>query len=358
MSDQPNHRVTNHDAAGRLAWSGAFQVAVGIFLGLGALRFVWVFGKALAVLVLGITIAEALTPVVGWVQRYMSRTAAVVAIYLVLICMALVTVWFFAPAIAHQAQQFLTIIPQQIGRLSDNFNQWFSKLGGSGGLNISDLLGIVSSQLVSLPMGIFTAGLTMVLVVFLSLYWLLARPSIGRFVRSFFPDENRTRLDQVMSDMGHAMGGYLRGVALNGLAVGFLIWIALYFANVHLPFVLGVIAALGEFFPYVGPILSAVPAVLVALVQSPSKAILTIIIYLAVDQIEGHVLTPNIMRSQTDIPRPLVIIALFGGGVVGGLLGAMVAIPMAGAAKVCVDELLAPALRRRLSARNREHPDR
>jgi predicted PurR-regulated permease PerM len=149
-----------------------------------------------------------------------------------------------------------------------------------------------------------------------------------------------------MLEMSRAVGGYLRAVTLDALATGALAGIGLALAGVPFPLALGAITAVGEYVPYVGTTLAAVPAILVGLLVSPQKAILAAIVYVVVQQIEGHLLTPNIMRSQTNVPQALVVIALFGGFVVGGVLGALVAVPIAGAVKVLVERVVAPAVRR------------
>jgi predicted PurR-regulated permease PerM len=149
--------------------------------------------------------------------------------------------------------------------------------------------------------------------------------------------------------MGHVMGGYVRGVAIDAVAVGLLSWTGMWLLGVDFAFALGLITALGEFIPYVGPFAAAVPAVLIALLQSPMKAVWTLVVYAGIQQIEGHLLTPNIMRRETNIPQPLVIIALFAGGSVGGILGAIVSIPVAGACMVFVQRVIAPAIRERWS---------
>ncbi len=226
--------------------------------------------------------------------------------------------------------------------------------------NAGRILSSLMGQLASLPVKLFRAGLTILLMVFLSFYWLLALPTIEEFTLSVFPEQRRARVARVLAKVGAAMGGYIRGAALNALATGTLAGTALAIAGVDYAFALGALTAAGEFFPYIGPIIAAIPGVLTGLLQSPSMALWTALIYLGVEQIEGHLLTPNIMRSQTDIPQSLVIFALFAGGAVGGLLGAVVAIPIAGACKILIEEVAAPVVRewmQEASART-SHPNR
>src|SRR5690606_317594 len=92
--------------------------------------------------------------------------------------------------------------------------------------------------------------------------------------------------------------------------------------------------------------LAAIPGIFVALMDSPEKALWALVVYVAVQQIEGNILYPNILRRETDVPQVLVLFALFAGGAVGGVLGALVAVPLAGGLKVLVEDVFAPAVRR------------
>jgi predicted PurR-regulated permease PerM len=98
--------------------------------------------------------------------------------------------------------------------------------------------------------------------------------------------------------------------------------------------------------PVIGRWIGAMPAVAVALLTDPVQALMVLVFFVAFDQIDAHLVLPNLMRQQTDIPPLLVIFALLAGGFVGGVLGAMVAIPIAGALRVLVLREVAPAVRR------------
>ena len=99
--------------------------------------------------------------------------------------------------------------------------------------------------------------------------------------------------------------------------------------------------------PVVGPILAAAPAILIALLESPTLALMVLGFYVALQLIEGYVLFPLVVGSQSEIPPLLIIVGLVAGGAVGGALGALVAIPLAGALRVVVVRGVAPAIRRR-----------
>jgi predicted PurR-regulated permease PerM len=134
-------------------------------------------------------------------------------------------------------------------------------------------------------------------------------------------------------------------VAINGLIVGTLSWAALTIIGVDYALPLAVLAAVGELIPYLGPVIASMPAIAVALTQSTSLAVTVAIAYLAIQQIEGQLLTPLIMRSQTHLSQALVIVALTMGYATGSVLGALSAIPMFAAGRVIVRHVIAPRLR-------------
>jgi predicted PurR-regulated permease PerM len=321
-------------------------IAAGVFLALATLGAIIVFARAFAVLVLSITVADAVSPLAERLHRRMRWTIAVSLVYAGILGVGALLGWLLVPSIALQVRDIVERAPSLIQAAEERFRYLMHTLPGSANPNLTNLVAEFSQKLLSVPITLATTAITIAIMFFLSLYWLLAAPGIGKFVRSLFPDSWHPELNRLRARMSQAMGGYIRGVSLNAVATGGLAGLALYFAGVNYAFALGTLTALGEFFPYLGPIVTAVPGIIVAFLQSPSLAFWTAIIYLGVQQIEGHLLTPNIMRSQTDLPQPLVIIAIFAGGVVGGLLGAVVALPLAGAAKVLVEEVVGPLIRR------------
>ncbi len=142
------------------------------------------------------------------------------------------------------------------------------------------------------------------------------------------------------------MGGFVRGVVIDAAIIGALVYIGLLVIGVKYTLALALIAGLGEVVPIVGPIVGAIPALLVALLDSPTQALIVAGFFLAVQQIESNIVTPFVMRSQTDIPPILTLLALLVGGALGGIFWALVAIPVAGALRVLVLHLVAPAIRR------------
>ena len=328
------------------SWRAALPIAMGIALGAGIVILVWLMAKALALLVVAIALAEGLEPIVQWLhRRNVSRNLAVVLVYFALAGVVAALGWLIAPALADQMQELSRRAPELIDRAQKGLARWDEITGGRLASAITSAVGGFAGNAIRLPVLALSVLVDMALVIFLSIYWLVGAPSLKRFTLSLIPSARRARADGIMKEMGDAMGGYVRGVAINALIMGTLAWLGLSLIGVNYAVVLGVLTMLGEPIPYIGPIVVAIPVVGVALLQSTTKAVLALALFTALQQLEGHILTPNIMERQTDVPQALVIFAIAAGAALGGLLGVLTALPFAAAIRVFVLRVVAPVER-------------
>lgn len=328
-----------------ITWGNTLRIAIAIAAALGALALIKLIARPLGLLIIAITVAEALAPLVNLLQRWMRRALAITVVILGLAIGVALIGWLVVPTLVAQAQQLIQHAP---GMISD-VQQWLQRHG-----SVSKLATTSSSSLmqyvVTLPRQLFGMVTDLLVVIFLAIYWLAGVPGLARFTESLLPPARREASMKVVHDMGQAMGGYVRGAAINAVVMAVLATVALFIIGVDYPVALGVITGLGEPFPYVGPFVAAVPVVLVALVQSPTKALIALGLYCFLQEFEGHVLTPNIMQRQTSMPQTVVILAIVIGAGLAGLFGIIVAIPSVAALYVFTIEVIAPAVRRATGA--------
>lgn len=348
--DEDRREVTAARTAETTATRHALTLAALQVGGLAFLALVYFLAKPLALLVLALTVANALSPFADRLERYMPRGLAVALIYVALFASIALLGWLVVPLVVDEAQRFAQTLPYLI----DGAGKWLRGAGATGGglgRSMASALAQEAAGLLTVPMRGASFVFDLLVVVFLSLYLLLAGPGLERFVVSLFPPRQRRRAKRLFHRMGSSMGGYVRGTVLDSLLVAFLTWVALALVHLEYALVLAVVMFVGELIPYLGSVLAAVPAILVALVESPAKALTVALIYLAIEQLEGHIIAPNIMHSQTDISPALVIFALASGFAVGGILGGLVAIPLFAAARVLVRSLMVPLIRARAARR-------
>jgi putative heme transporter len=326
--------------------SGHVVGAVTLALALALLWLAWMFARPLALLVAATILANALEPVVEYLMRWMRRTFAITTIYVGLFTSIVIAGAVIVPNVVSQVDDVAQTVPTLIERGRQLAAQW-APWAGSLGSSLVQPSESGGSGVTSLPLAIVSSAFEVVLVVFLSLYWLVAMPTLRAFLISLLPPEHIEQTRSVLEEIGQTMGGYVRGVLIEALLIGSIVFVGLTIIGVQYPLALAVLAAVGEFLPYVGPIMAAAPAVLLALLESPGLALIVIGFYVALQLVEGYVLFPLIVGSQSEIPPLLIIIGLLAGGTVGGVLGALIAIPLAGALQIVVVRVVAPAIRRR-----------
>ena len=334
--------------------SGHLVGAVALALSLGLLWLAWMFARPLALLAAAIILANALEPVVDWLMRWMRRTFAIATIAITAFVAIAVGVAVIAPNVRGQVQDVAQNLPTLIERAQQLAQQWIPVTGGLGqallqpsGSEGGGVSGSGGSSLTSLPLAIVSSAFEVMLVVFLSLYWLAALPALRAFVLSLLPPDRTEETRSILEEIGQTMGGYVRGVLIEATLIATIVFFGLWLIGIQYPLALAVLAGIGEFMPYVGPILAAAPAVLLALLESPTHALIVLGFYVGLQLVEGYLLFPLVVGNQSEIPPLLIIVGLLAGGAVGGILGALVAIPLAGALRILVLRVVAPAIRRR-----------
>jgi predicted PurR-regulated permease PerM len=311
-------------------------------------------GPVLLLFVTAAVIALILNPLVAFVQRVrVPRTLAILVVYVGFFLTIGLVVSLLANPIADQFSAFRDDVPSIVRsaneRLAD-VQQSFDRRGvnlevkrqGETALQTLQTrvvggTGEVVSFGTDLAERLITAGFGLILVLVLSIYMLVYGRSIGALVRSVMPPGDGTRGDDFPARVTRAVGGYVRGQLLFSVAMGTGAGVGLYLFGVLGIFPDGKTYALGfgaffglmELIPYVGPFLGAAPPVLVALFQDPITAVWVSLLFVGLQQVEGHIVAPMVFGHALRVNPLLVIFALLFGGELFGILGALVALPTA-----------------------------
>ena len=319
--------------------------AAALFLGLGMLVLTGLLAKTLALVFLAVSIAAAIAPVVALLQRRLPRSAAIILVYVLLALLLLGIIAVIVPALASQMQELVDRFPD----LLEQAENWIDE---QGWLNDDSIVDGVMSQVqrvgegvIAFPLGLASALLEIVLVVMISLYLLLETHALRRFVLSLFPSSRQQQVWDVGAEILGAVGGFVRGVILNIFIISVVTFIGFSVIGLEFPLVLAIIAGLFEVIPVLGPLVAAVPAVAIALLDSPTTALITAVFLLIIQQFEGNILTPNVMHQQAKVSPLLVLVAVFAGGTIGGVLGALVSIPLVATLRILMIRVIAPAVR-------------
>ncbi|MEZ4557604.1 MAG: AI-2E family transporter [Caldilineaceae bacterium] len=182
-----------------------------------------------------------------------------------------------------------------------------------------------------------------VLAVVISVYWLTARRRALRNLLRATPRQYQPTISHIWIDTEEMLGGYFRGQIILGLAVGTASLVGLLVLRVPNALPLAVIAGLLELVPFVGPIGAAIPAVLMGLTVSPLIALLVGLLYVVIQQVEGNYLVPRIMSSSVSLHPLIVLIAIFAGFQLNGVVGALPGRALAGIMQIVLRHLPAAA---------------
>lgn len=184
-------------------------------------------------------------------------------------------------------------------------------------------------------------GLSEALILFvMAFYWFTERDHLEQLALRMLRLRHRERFLSVFGEIETTLGAYVRGQTVLCLTVGLFSFAVLTLLGVRSAIVLAVFAAVTEAIPMIGPFIGAVPAILIALLDSPEKALFVTLAYIVIQQIEAQLLVPKVMERQVGLSPLFVLLALTSGNLLGGLLGAVVAIPIAAALKIIVREFV------------------
>lgn len=340
----------------------AFYITAGVVLTLLAAYVLYQLSTILIVLFAAVIFASAIRPFVdGLEQRRLPRGLAILLIYVLTIGAILGLLIVTVPPIVRLSFELSTegILAEQIRALATEL-----AIFGWDELNLPLVVLTLPSQLQVLlgeasdtaqqevrrqawPVARTTILVVSQIVLGLAMgyYWLIARDKTLDFLLRISPQTHRGQIMRIWDDIETTLGAYVRGQLILMVVVGTASYVGLYLLGVPYALALAAIAGLTEAIPLVGPFLGAIPAIIVALTVSPLTALLVAGLYVVVQQVEGNVLVPKVMEKSVGLNPLLVIFALVAGGILNGVVGALLAIPVAGALQVIAHHLwIAPAL--------------
>ncbi|CAN5555975.1 N/A [soil metagenome] len=327
-------------------WRGVLIRATAIVLAVAVLFSALTLARPIAILIASVIIAVALEPLVKRIQRWMPRSVAAIVVYATIFLVFAGLFTFIGVRIADQVEQVIEEAPTNRDELVDIVNEYDPIGNGRLVEFLENQQPSTDGLAVEISMQITSTLAEIGIAIFLSIYLVISAPTLRQFFLSVFPtDGKRRQASDVLDSMGTLVGGYARAIAIDGIVIAIAAYIGLSLLGVRFALVLAILAGLSELVPIVGPIAAAIPAILIALTDSPLKALAVLVFYIVLQQVESNILLPKVMQSQANINPLLGLFAIFAGGSIGGILGALIAAPTAGAIQVLVTDALAPAIR-------------
>jgi predicted PurR-regulated permease PerM len=323
-----------------------------------ALLGLWVAARAarhvVEIIVVASFLALVLNPFVELLgRRGIRRSLAIpMAYFSLLLLLAAIGIALAQPisnqvtAFQHNFPHLVTEANHRLNSVQHFFNKHsihiqLRKQGHTALQTIQDKVLKSSNSILSFTTSLLTsaasAAITLVLIFVMSVYLLIYARQIGVLVRRWLPDADGTPEDDYPRRVQRAVGGYLRGQLLfsvvMGTTAGFALWVfgvlGIFQDGRTYAFAFGAFFGVMELVPFIGPVLGAIPPVVVALFENPLTALWVVLLFIVLQQLEGHVVAPQIFSHALRINPLLVIIALLFGDAIYGIVGALMALPVA-----------------------------
>ena len=312
---------------------------LGMLLGLA---FLWVIRDIVIVLLLGVIIASAMDPVVSYFKlRRVPRAVSVLTVYILVLGFVGLIVYLMIPPLINQVSLVGVNLPGYIEQLRDRFPEfsWFiNNLDFSefGKQLISSTSG--NQTVFTRTLGLFNGVFSIVTILVVSFYLVAEQKGMREFIKTLVPPHHQEFTMSLVDKIQKKMGMWIIGQIILSVSIFALTFIGLSLLGVKYALFLALLAGLVEVVPYIGPIISAIPAVFFAFMQSPPLAIAVLILYIIVQKIEGYVLVPKIMQKTVGTSPLVVLVALLIGFKLAGILGLLLAVPLVGAVTVLIQE--------------------
>lgn len=299
--------------------------------------------QIILLLVIALVLAGTLSPLLAWLERHAIKRP--LGLGIVLIGMIVLIGGLGAlvvPALASQIASVVDNAPQMRTQLADSLATIPALTNASRTVREAELSGIVTSigtQALEYAAVALQSVFYAIMALILAIYLLADHERVQGFIFALLPRRYHLRSARVLLDMETIVGGYVRGQALTSLVIAVFTWVVLAAFGVPNALALAVVAGFADLIPLIGPVLAVVPPVLAALTQGPVTATIVFVLLILYNQVENHILVPRVYGQAMRLSPVAVIVSLLIGGSLLGVVGALLALPLAAGIRVLVEDM-------------------
>ncbi len=333
-----------------MAWKMLLSVVlIGVML-YYAIHFVERIRLVTLIIVGAIFFAYLIYPIVRWLNRKLHLILAILVVYAVLVGLIAIGLSYLIPSLSAEFQtlshdgpailinieKFLTspqtpiighapeVVRKELAQLPNQAIVWFQKHGGGAATGaVTVLLGTAA----------FLGAIIVIPV--LAAYLLFDSENIKRFFMGFVPEKRRDATLGLLGELEEVLGGFIRGQLIVGGSIGVIIAVGLMLVHVPYAILIGAVAGALDLIPYIGPIIAFIPAFTIGFSAGGiGKAVAVAIVFFIANQLEGHVIAPNIVSRTIKLPPSAIVLAVLVGGELYGVAGMFIAVPIAGIIRV------------------------
>lgn len=322
----------------RLTWR---WLGMGLLAAVG-LYFLYLVRAILPPFIFAIALTYLLSPLVDYLSQHrLNRTAAIAVVYILLGAGAVLIGLYGLPALARE----LSVLAEAIPRYTDMVQSLFDELQFSyrrihlpefvrqvvdENIRQGETLALESLRTTTnIMVGLLSQAFSLIVAPIIAFYFLQDGGGVARRIQTYAPREYREEILSLFQEIDLILHNFILGRLFIAAVVGALTTLGLALTGVDLVLVLGLIAGLSDLIPYFGPVLGAIPAVLLAGTVSTKTMIYVILVFVIVQQIESNLLAPLILGESVGLHPVLVVFALLAGGHLYGVWGVLLAVPAA-----------------------------
>ena len=318
---------------------------IGVVAGLW---FLWFIRDVLGIFFVALLLAALIDPLANYFVKFkIPRGVTVLLTYVVLFAVVAGVLLLVVPPLTQQLGEIGQDLDQAVGSVSEvleSVEAFSTKHGlaeGAGGLsNLRENLSQGASQIFTTIADVFGGIASLILVLVLAFYIVVEEDVLKRVARQVVPKKYHAYTASLIGRMQTRLGKWMRGQLLLMLLIGVFTYVGLTILGVRFALVLALLAGLAEMVPYVGPTASSIPAILLAFTISPLKALLVAVLYFAIQQLENGILVPKVMQKTAGLNPIVSLFSVLVGFKLAGVLGALLAIPIATVISVFVQDVM------------------
>ncbi|HRY60055.1 MAG TPA: AI-2E family transporter [Patescibacteria group bacterium] len=325
-----------------ISWTSIFRI---IAVGIALLIFFYLYDVFL-ILFTVVILVSALTPVVAYLSRKLKigRIWSITIIFAILVLLIGTTIYLIVPVFFEQLQTLLQRLPDYIGKFG--FLKNFDGNAANSIQSVSGAISGVAKTFFESASNAFSGLATIFVILIMTLFLLLEENGMQKFVISILPISQKNYILEITNKISQKMGHWLIAQIALMFLMGLINGLALWAVGVPYALILGILSGILEIIPIVGPIIAAIPAALIAYIAAPWKAVFVVVFALIMHQLSNQFLVPKFMQKAIGSTPFVIIMALLIGDKLGGMIGAIIAVPVLAVFQVVSAEW--PNIRKRI----------
>lgn len=300
---------------------------------LALLWALYLIRDVIILLFIAVIFMSALSPIIGKLQKFkVPRSLAIAFVYVVIIAVVSSLISFVITPLVEQTTNLLTNFPNYLSTV-------IPESGFIDRTVLQQEFGNFSKNALEVSLALFNNFLGFISVAVLTFYMLLERDKLDKLLAQFFIGKEE-RIARTTRRIEEKLGSWMRGQIVLTLIIGTASYIGLTILGLPYALPLAILAGILEIIPVIGPIISAIPAILIAYLISPVSALSVALLYLVIQQLENHLIVPQVMKKAVGLNPLAVIIAVAIGGRLLGIPGALLAVPITVVAQIITEDLI------------------